>query len=62
MRELGVDEDEVENYILPGGVPLFPAKIGEPGYLGKNKIYGKKSSTVCLMSLFMIGFSVQVWQ
>ncbi|XP_013192040.1 chondroitin sulfate synthase 1 [Amyelois transitella] len=40
MRELSVPEDEVEDYVLPGDVPLFPAKLGERGYLGNNKILG----------------------
>ncbi|XP_046966394.1 chondroitin sulfate synthase 1 isoform X2 [Vanessa cardui] len=40
VRELGVATDEVANFVLPGDVPLFPVKIGEPGYLGNNKILG----------------------
>ncbi|KAF9821324.1 hypothetical protein SFRURICE_012941 [Spodoptera frugiperda] len=40
MKELQVPEDQVEDYKLPGDVPLFPAKIGDPDYLGDNKILG----------------------
>ncbi|XP_037292457.1 chondroitin sulfate synthase 1 [Manduca sexta] len=40
LRELGVPADDVDDYMLPGEVPLFPAKVGEPGYLGDNKILG----------------------
>ncbi|XP_047532573.1 chondroitin sulfate synthase 1 [Vanessa atalanta] len=40
VRQLGVATDEVANFVLPGDVPLFPVKIGEPGYLGNNKILG----------------------
>ncbi|XP_045501289.1 chondroitin sulfate synthase 1 [Colias croceus] len=40
VKELGVEQDQVADYELPGGVPLFPAKMGTPGYLGNNKILG----------------------
>ncbi|CAH0399323.1 unnamed protein product [Chilo suppressalis] len=40
MRELHVPPEEVADYTLPGDVPLFPAKVGEPGYLGDNQILG----------------------
>lgn len=40
LRELSIPRDEVDDFVLPGDVPLFPAKIGEPGYLGDNKILG----------------------
>ncbi|XP_068622557.1 chondroitin sulfate synthase 1 [Battus philenor] len=40
LHELGVEADKVEEYILPGGEPLFPDKMGDPGYLGNNKILG----------------------
>ncbi|CAG9791100.1 unnamed protein product [Diatraea saccharalis] len=40
MRELHVPPEEVADFKLPGGVPLFPAKVGEPGYLGDNNILG----------------------
>ncbi|XP_053611389.1 chondroitin sulfate synthase 1 [Plodia interpunctella] len=40
LRELAVPEDQVEDYMLPGGIPLFPAKVGDRGYLGNNKILG----------------------
>ncbi|CAH2261527.1 jg20151 [Pararge aegeria aegeria] len=39
-RELGVEGTHVNNFVLPGGVPLFTAKMGEPGYLGDNRILG----------------------
>ncbi|XP_063830166.1 chondroitin sulfate synthase 1 [Ostrinia nubilalis] len=40
MHELQVPSDQVADYELAEGVPLFPAKIGEPGYLGDNEILG----------------------
>lgn len=40
-RELGVKGHHVTNFVLPGGVPLFTAKMGEPGYLGNNTILGE---------------------
>ncbi|CAG9565853.1 unnamed protein product [Danaus chrysippus] len=40
VHELGVKMDQVADYELEPGVPLFPAKIGEPGYLGNNRILG----------------------
>ncbi|KOB78645.1 Chondroitin sulfate synthase 1 [Operophtera brumata] len=40
LHELGVSQDHVEDYELPGGVPLFPAKVGDPEYLGNNSILG----------------------
>ncbi|CAH2048998.1 unnamed protein product, partial [Iphiclides podalirius] len=40
VHELGVEADKVEDYVLPGGVPLFPDKMGEDGYLGNNQILG----------------------
>ncbi|XP_014359354.2 chondroitin sulfate synthase 1 [Papilio machaon] len=40
VQELGVDADKVEDYVLPGGEPLFPHKMGEDGYLGNNRILG----------------------
>ncbi|XP_023945613.2 chondroitin sulfate synthase 1 [Bicyclus anynana] len=39
-RELGVKGGQVTSFVLPGGVPLFTAKMGEPGYLGDNRILG----------------------
>ncbi|XP_045776005.1 chondroitin sulfate synthase 1 [Maniola jurtina] len=39
-RELGVEGKHVNSFVLPGGVPLFIAKMGEPGYLGDNRILG----------------------
>ncbi|XP_034833325.1 chondroitin sulfate synthase 1 [Maniola hyperantus] len=39
-RELGVAGKHVNSFVLPGGVPLFIAKMGEPGYLGDNRILG----------------------
>lgn len=40
-RELGVKGHHVTNFVLPGGVPLFTAKMGEPGYLGDNTVLGE---------------------
>ncbi|KAJ8714761.1 hypothetical protein PYW07_002986 [Mythimna separata] len=40
VKELNVPEELVADYKLQDDVPLFPAKIGEPDYLGNNKILG----------------------
>ncbi|XP_045513002.1 chondroitin sulfate synthase 1 [Pieris brassicae] len=40
LNKLGVEPDQVADYMLLEGIPLFPAKIGEPGYLGDNNILG----------------------
>lgn len=40
LQQLEVPDDKVAEYMLSGDVPLFPAKVGEPGYLGNNKILG----------------------
>ncbi|CAK1541983.1 unnamed protein product [Leptosia nina] len=40
LREMEVDQEQVPNYVLPGDVPLFPVKMGQPGYLGDNRILG----------------------
>ncbi|CAB3245006.1 unnamed protein product [Arctia plantaginis] len=40
MGALKVPPEDVADYILPGDVPLFPAKVGEPDYLGNNSILG----------------------
>lgn len=42
MSALNVPPEDVADYMLPGGVPLFPAKVGEPEYLGNNSILGKR--------------------
>ena len=49
MRALGVDSEQVEDYMLADGVPLFPEKIGEPGYLGDNSILGKVENYVSIV-------------
>ncbi|XP_059047987.1 chondroitin sulfate synthase 1 [Achroia grisella] len=40
LRELSVPADQVEDFVLPGDIPLFPVKLGESGYLGNNTILG----------------------
>ncbi|VVC98773.1 unnamed protein product [Leptidea sinapis] len=40
VKELGVNKEQVADYVLPGDVPLFPTKMGMPGYLGDNRILG----------------------
>ncbi|GBP61743.1 Chondroitin sulfate synthase 1 [Eumeta japonica] len=40
MKELSVATEEVADYKLPGDVLLFPAKIGQPDYLGDNSVLG----------------------
>ncbi|KAL4717208.1 hypothetical protein ACJJTC_017095 [Scirpophaga incertulas] len=40
MHELQVPPEQVMDYTLPGDVPLFPAKLGDLGYLGDNNILG----------------------
>ncbi|XP_049871595.1 chondroitin sulfate synthase 1 [Pectinophora gossypiella] len=40
MKYLGVAAEQVGDYMLPGDVPLFPAKLGDPDYLGDNEILG----------------------
>ncbi|XP_048484446.1 chondroitin sulfate synthase 1 [Plutella xylostella] len=40
LKALGVASDHAQGYTLPGGLPLFPAKIGQAGYLGDNEILG----------------------
>ncbi|XP_041980482.1 chondroitin sulfate synthase 1 [Aricia agestis] len=40
LHELGVHGDDVTSYVLPGNVSLFPVKMGQPGYLGNNRILG----------------------
>ncbi|XP_013140616.1 PREDICTED: chondroitin sulfate synthase 1 [Papilio polytes] len=46
VQELGVEVDKVENYVLPGGEPLFPHKMGEDGYLGNNRILAAREQLV----------------
>lgn len=41
LQQLGVAADDVDDYRLPGDVPIFPTKVGEPGYLGDNRILGE---------------------
>ncbi|KAJ2949392.1 hypothetical protein O0L34_g15306 [Tuta absoluta] len=40
MKKLEVPSEAIADYVLPGDTPLFPAKLGEPGYLGDNEILG----------------------
>ncbi|KAI5643856.1 chondroitin n-acetylgalactosaminyltransferase domain-containing protein [Phthorimaea operculella] len=40
MKELQVPSEAIADYVLPGDTPLFPAKLGDPGYLGDNEILG----------------------
>ncbi|XP_061720012.1 chondroitin sulfate synthase 1 [Cydia pomonella] len=40
MKELHVPQEQVADYMLPGDVPLFPAKIGDKDYAGDNSILG----------------------
>lgn len=62
VQELGVEVDKVENYVLPGGEPLFPHKMGEDGYLGNNRILGEVYyvliSYVCHQATYKILFVV----
>ena len=59
MKELDVPEELVADYKLQDEVPLFPAKIGEPEYLGNNKILGEEDWCCFCLKENLLSFSIR---